>query len=429
MTDGPRGVIALDWEALSGPGPPWSAPADIWQVLLTLAGAVSGAAMLSDPFQGGAFGGAAIGLMAARWIRSRSQVPLRRAAYAVLLAVAASLMMTLGVRALAAGYRWDLRSPSLGQIVVAAAAVRGGGGAALLLLPALMQPNTPRWVPAVPCGWAAGTLGAWLFWPVNGLLSQGAHDVPAAALWTALVLVGGFLGEHVYSRLPGARWMFRRAVVAGGVVALVVAAMGWVVRQPLVADRQCSGPVLYSFSSRWGTEASLAEICSNLQALPHAGEWLSLNRVVLLEGTSRQSADVLGVYMPPQLAAAQGARIELYQVEVADRGTLARVLAHEYGHHFTTYHLKSQEGLDWAEFRRSLWARVRGIDQLSGVGEADGPYPLRASEIAAEDYAVLFGGATDPTEVFQVPWTKAGIPRVTDRPEARTYWEEVLSKK
>ncbi|MFO7173487.1 MAG: S-layer homology domain-containing protein, partial [Bacillota bacterium] len=113
-----------------------------------------------------------------------------------------------------------------------------------------------------------------------------------------------------------------------------------------------------------------------------------------------------------------------------------RTLSHEYGHHFTSYWLLKHEGLLFRDWRKTEWARIRGLSNFPQVGS--GYHSWEPQEIAAEDYIQLFGsplarealvrnvpmgdGRYIPAEIQE----NAAIPLAWDTPGLYEYWRKAL---
>ena len=68
-------------------------------------------------------------------------------------------------------------------------------------------------------------------------------------------------------------------------------------------------------------------------------------------------------------------------------------IAHEYGHVWSLYHLYMTQNGDWSTYLNARWTNAGGSVRLSGDARLDSSYMWSRSEIAAEDYRLLFGSA------------------------------------
>lgn|GEM_PF-2152987 len=74
--------------------------------------------------------------------------------------------------------------------------------------------------------------------------------------------------------------------------------------------------------------------------------------------------------------------------------SIARTIAHEYGHHFTYYHYFKKEKKTWDQWKSSGLAEARGLKNNQKVGTSGVHHDWMIHEIAAEDYVQLFGSPT-----------------------------------
>lgn len=86
-----------------------------------------------------------------------------------------------------------------------------------------------------------------------------------------------------------------------------------------------------------------------------------------------------------------GRKIEIFGADSISFDTLTSVLAHEYGHHFTYYHLLNKEGKTPGN-SGSGYYKLRNLGTYSQIDS--GYHQWDPEEIAAEDYKQLFGSVT-----------------------------------
>ncbi|MCZ8511329.1 hypothetical protein O9H85_02525 [Paenibacillus filicis] len=180
-----------------------------------------------------------------------------------------------------------------------------------------------------------------------------------------------------------------------------------------------------SYGSMWSVDR-LEELYRVLLKCEHGEELASLKRVLLLPEKSKgANGPRVGNYNEKEKT------IRLYE---SDTLPLEKTLIHEYGHHFTYYWLKRQEGIFPDQLKETnVWSKLRGL----------GGYPVRwagstlpdvhkwdPGEIMAEDYVMLFGiGAARPPQnpldvIHLVRHENEYIPPVTTLPAVREYWEK-----
>lgn len=74
--------------------------------------------------------------------------------------------------------------------------------------------------------------------------------------------------------------------------------------------------------------------------------------------------------------------------------SMARTLAHEYGHHVTHFYTIQQDGFaltDPLRWKDSTYARLRRVDAFPQIGVENVEHEWNIAELAAEDYVQLFG--------------------------------------
>lgn len=118
--------------------------------------------------------------------------------------------------------------------------------------------------------------------------------------------------------------------------------------------------------------------------------------------------------------------IELYGGN--DYGTpeaMATTLSHEYGHHFTYYHLIVGERVLPENWLSSQYAQERGLSSLPDVHvDGSGEYQWSMPEILAEDYVQLFGTESAIKDHMQM---NGHIDTPFDNPSIRGYWNDLLT--
>ncbi|UUZ95906.1 hypothetical protein LJK87_16915 [Paenibacillus sp. P25] len=195
--------------------------------------------------------------------------------------------------------------------------------------------------------------------------------------------------------------------------------------RPSVTFISPEGIQFISYSELWSRER-LEELYQPLLLCEHGEELAVLERVILYPEKSR------GLYGPRIGNYNERERtIRLFEVDALP---VERTFIHEYGHHFTYYWLKKQEGIYPPELKETnVWSKLRGL----------GGYPIRwagsplpdvhkwdPGEIMAEDYVLLFGtGALKPPDrpeelINYLRHENEYIPPVGLLPAVREYWEK-----
>lgn len=92
------------------------------------------------------------------------------------------------------------------------------------------------------------------------------------------------------------------------------------------------------------------------------------------------------------------------------------LMAHEYGHAWTLYHLYMSQSGSWGAFLDARWSNADGSLRLADDSRLDSSYVWDRAEIIADDYRLLFGSAAavsqDPTHMnpsIPAPGAVAGL--------------------
>ncbi len=193
---------------------------------------------------------------------------------------------------------------------------------------------------------------------------------------------------------------------------------------PYVTYNSPLGVKFVSFSSRWGTQAKLEQVYQEFTKNLISSEVGLLNAVYLYPDTPD---GVAGFYRPSITVDSRGNYkygqdnyIEIFDVnsynELSD---IAKVLSHEYGHHFTMYYLVSKENKYFSDWKDTGYARVRKLTNFPKIKYYEnmyGAYEHRwdVTEIAAEDYLQLFGSPLAKKSVSYIDVKDRLINNVTD---------------
>ncbi|MBU8881108.1 S-layer homology domain-containing protein [Bacillus sp. FJAT-29790] len=158
-----------------------------------------------------------------------------------------------------------------------------------------------------------------------------------------------------------------------------------------------SGVTFESYSYKWKSIEQLKALEQELLANKHGRELSYLGKVVIYPDYPA-GKNILGQYYasyeygPNVIRYAADRKIELYGGnELTTPEQMATTLSHEYGHHFTYYHLIEGEKVLPDNWMGSEYAKARGLDKHSQAHLGDGAYIWNMAEIVAEDYVQLFG--------------------------------------
>lgn len=206
---------------------------------------------------------------------------------------------------------------------------------------------------------------------------------------------------------------------------------------PLVASyKGPNGVEIRSYSTRWNTQEQLRAVYQELLANLHGPEMALLGMVNLWPDGGG------GLYHAEQWSGAGGRSIaddrviDLFGADEEDLNGLARVLSHEYGHHFTIYYRWMREGADFTYWKEGRWADARGVRENPSISANSPEHGWLPGEIAAEDYAQLFGSPRSRrSTIFDaksiwfsnsmhnlVPQENLTLPLAAEVPGYRDYW-------
>jgi hypothetical protein len=199
---------------------------------------------------------------------------------------------------------------------------------------------------------------------------------------------------------------------------------------PLIARyKGTSGVTIESYSTKWRTTEQLKALEAELLANKHGSELALLGRIAIFPDYPA-GENVLGQYFAEYqigktLSLLPNRVIHLYGGnDFTTVEQLATTLAHEYGHHFTYYHLLNGEQLRPADWLRSRYASARELFRYPSVhADGSGAYEWHMPEILAEDYVQLFGSRFALKGHMQMNVT---LPTPFELPSLQTYWRERL---
>jgi hypothetical protein len=199
--------------------------------------------------------------------------------------------------------------------------------------------------------------------------------------------------------------------------------------QPIQQYKGQSGVTFISYSPSWNSVKQLQELEAELLKNKHGNE-LSLLEKVEIYPDYPAGKHILGQYRleyeysSTDVKLLPGRTIDLYGGnDYKTVKSLANTLAHEYGHHFTMYHILDGENKRPEQWMDSSYASVRGLKNTPAHDDGTGEYEWLIHEIAAEDYVQLFGSEEAIKDHFQM---NVHIPTPFDIPDLQSYWKNKL---
>ncbi len=170
--------------------------------------------------------------------------------------------------------------------------------------------------------------------------------------------------------------------------------------KPFATYKAAEGFTITSYSSNWNTYSKLREIANELLSNEYGEEIAYLKNIYIYP----DSPDGVLAYTHYDLTRNYSGNYAYKNnayIEIFDGNTyksvrdMAWVLSHEYGHHFTIYHLVNKENKFFNKWKNTGYAQVRNIVnhpkisyELDAIGDL---YKWDIMEMAAEDYVQLFG--------------------------------------
>jgi hypothetical protein len=192
-----------------------------------------------------------------------------------------------------------------------------------------------------------------------------------------------------------------------------------------------SGVTFESYSSMWKTTDMLKQLEAELLKNKHGDELALLGKVVIIP-TNAAGENVLGEYIanyrftPTNVTLLSNRTIYLFN---GNKNTtiesMAYTLSHEYGHHFTFYHLLNRENKMPGTWKTSKYAESRGVMSTTSPAhdQTFGEYEWALPEIMAEDYVQLFGS---DTAIKQYAQMNVELTTPFDVPTFQQYWNKYL---
>ncbi|WP_418790822.1 S-layer homology domain-containing protein [Phosphitispora sp. TUW77] len=169
---------------------------------------------------------------------------------------------------------------------------------------------------------------------------------------------------------------------------------------PLLAKYTgANGIEILSYHPQWTDQDKLKTVWDELMRNEHFEEIELFNRVKIYQGnySSMYYGGIETITWPDgrteKRFSADNEIIYFPDSDVNEENAMAVTLAHEYGHHFTIYHLFNQENIDFHEnWQYSRYAKLRGLLNNENVNaDRNAEHKWQPVEIATSDYIQLFG--------------------------------------
>ncbi|WP_058486262.1 S-layer homology domain-containing protein [Defluviitalea phaphyphila] len=218
------------------------------------------------------------------------------------------------------------------------------------------------------------------------------------------------------------------------------------------------GIKIISFSQNWSSEEKLKEIYDELLRNFHGEEISYLSTIYVYpdspDGVAANYYADFEINEEGKYIYKKDRYIEIFNGdEYKDISELARILSHEYGHHFTLYYLLTKENKHFNQWEQTNYAKVRGLlnykdVEYYSINDTGYIHKWDIAEIAAEDYVQLFGSpnakkSVDYKDVKErveegikdyyynnisfnlLPQENLSIPLAADVPGLYLYWLEL----
>lgn len=195
--------------------------------------------------------------------------------------------------------------------------------------------------------------------------------------------------------------LFQRQVVAA--IAGCFLAMGFGISHAAAAEYTSpDGMKIHNESPDWDSKEKLQQVYEELKKNAHGEEWKLLTDVTIHDDYPK-GRSIAGEYNLKVSVDLIGRKkmlpgsIDIYGgSERTTINSIAKTLAHEYGHHVTHYITMKQNGFpltDRDHWQETTYAKLRGLSTHPYVNNKQG-HSWELPEIAAEDYVQLFGSPT-----------------------------------
>ncbi|MFC3886465.1 S-layer homology domain-containing protein [Bacillus songklensis] len=199
--------------------------------------------------------------------------------------------------------------------------------------------------------------------------------------------------------------------------------------QLVASYKSPTGLTIKSYSPKWTTVSQLKAVEAELLKNKHGDEIKLLGQIVIFPDFPAGKG-VLGQYFAEYEHSSRSVEllsnrtIHLYGGnQFSTIESIATTLSHEYGHHFTFYHLFKDESLLPEKWMESDYAHARDLSRYPEANTGDGAYEWMMSEILAEDYVQLFGSETALKHHMQF---NAQLHTAFEDEDLQTYWMEKL---
>ncbi|WP_163216000.1 cell wall-binding repeat-containing protein [Clostridium thermarum] len=162
---------------------------------------------------------------------------------------------------------------------------------------------------------------------------------------------------------------------------------------PLNSYKGAAGVTIRSYSTAYKDTAKLKAVYDELMKNTIGPEISYLSYIDLIPDYPR-GRGTAGMWYGQWTSTnklSPGRKIEIFGVDEISFESLASVLSHEYGHHFTYYHLLNKEGKTPSSSSSGFY-KLRNLGSYGPI--SSGYHEWEPGEIAAEDYKQLFGSPT-----------------------------------
>lgn len=191
-----------------------------------------------------------------------------------------------------------------------------------------------------------------------------------------------------------------------------------------------SGVTFESYSPAWKSVDQLKALEEELLQNKHGEELAYLGKVVIIPNMAAGSSTA-GQYFASYQWSDQEMSLETNRViYLFDGDTIktvegfARILSHEYGHHFTYYQLINRENHLPNNWKSSGYVVNRAIKSDSRINYThNGEWQWMIQEIMAEDYVQLFGSEKAISKSMH---RNTSIPTPFEVPTLQEYWGKYL---
>ncbi len=199
----------------------------------------------------------------------------------------------------------------------------------------------------------------------------------------------------------------------------------------LVTSYDSSTGITYkSYSPAWNKVEQLKALEKELLNNKHGEELSYLGEVIIFPdypAGERVLGQYFAEYETNHMIYSKDRKIQLYGGnEHYTVDSMAYTLSHEYGHHFSYFHLIQDEKVLPENWVSSGYAESRTLSDIEGVhSNINGNYEYSMAEIMAEDYVQLFGSESAIQQRLQM---NSHIPTPFETEEVESYWSDLLGE-